>query len=64
MNARLFTWADAVREKLDNPRPQVEQKSVERDLAVIRANLSDEDFAKLSPEGPAMTIEQAIALAL
>ena len=62
--AQLFAWADTMREKISNPRPPVEQDSVERDLAVIRSKLNDADFAKLSTEGRAMTTEQAIALAL
>jgi tetratricopeptide (TPR) repeat protein len=62
--ARLFAWTDAMREKIDDHRPPVEQASVERDLAVIHSKVNDEEFAKLSTEGSTMTIEQAIALAL
>jgi predicted ATPase/DNA-binding XRE family transcriptional regulator len=62
--ARLFAWADATREKFDQPRPPVEQNSVERDLEIIHAKLNETEFAKLWEEGRAMTVEQAIALAL
>ncbi len=62
--ARLFAWADAMREKIGDHRPPVEQPSVERDLAVIHAKLDDPNFAKLSTEGQAMTVEEAVALAL
>jgi len=62
--ARLFAWADAMREKIGDFRPPVEQASVEKDLAVIRSKLNDEEYAKLSTEGSTMTVEQAIALAL
>jgi predicted ATPase/class 3 adenylate cyclase len=61
---RLFAWADAVREKISDRRPLVEQAPVERDLAVIHTTLNDEEFEKFSTEGRAMTTEQAIALAL
>jgi predicted ATPase/class 3 adenylate cyclase/DNA-binding CsgD family transcriptional regulator len=61
---RLFAWADAMREKIGDHRPPVEQKSIEKDLAVIHSNLNDPEFAKFSAEGHAMTLEQAIALAL
>ena len=61
---QLFAWADAMREKIGDHRPPVEQDSVERDLAVIHSQLDDAEFAKLSAEGRAMTTEQAIALAL
>jgi predicted ATPase/class 3 adenylate cyclase/tetratricopeptide (TPR) repeat protein len=50
--------------QFDPPRPPVEQAPVDRDLAVIRVHLADDDFAKLSAEGNKMTMEQAIALAL
>jgi predicted ATPase/DNA-binding CsgD family transcriptional regulator len=61
---QLFAWADIMREKLSDHRSPVEQKSVERDLAVIHSKLSDVEFAKFSEEGKAMAVEQAIALAL
>jgi hypothetical protein len=61
---RLFAWADAMREEIGDHRPPVEQASVERDLAVIHSKLNDSDFAKLSTEGQAMTVEEAVALAL
>ncbi len=62
--ARLFAWADAMREKIGDHRPPVEQNSIERDLAVIHSQLADEEFASLSVNGRTMTVEQAIALAL
>lgn len=62
--ARLFAWADALRDKIDDHRPPVEQASVESDLAVIHYRLHDSHFARLSTEGRAMTVEEAVALAL
>jgi len=62
--AQLFAWADIMRDKLGDHRPPVEKASVERDLAVIRSKLNDSDFAKFSTEGQAMTVEEAVALAL
>ncbi|HEU0295893.1 MAG TPA: tetratricopeptide repeat protein [Anaerolineales bacterium] len=62
--AQFFAWADAMREKIGNHRPPVEQASVERDLVVIRSKVNDEEYARLSIEGSTMTVEQAIALAL
>lgn len=61
--ARLFAWADAMREKMGDHRPPVEQASVERDLAIIHSQLNDVEFAKLLAEGRSITVEQAIALA-
>jgi hypothetical protein len=60
--ARLFAWTDIMRDKIDDHRPPVERVSVERDLAVIRSQLNDTEFANLSTEGSALTLEQAIAL--
>lgn len=62
--AQLFAWADAMREKIGDHRPPVEQNSVERDLAVIHSKLDDDEYAKLYIEGQALTMDQAIALAL
>ena len=62
--AQLFAWADAMREKIGDHRPPVEQASVERDLEVIHSRLNDSDFARLSTEGQSMTVEEAVALAL
>ncbi len=61
---RLFAWADAMREKIGDHRPPVEQASVERDLAVIHSKVDDTEFTRLSKEGCTMTVEQAVALAL
>ena len=62
--AQLFAWADAMREKMGDPRPPVEQASVESDLAVIHSKLTIHEFTHLSAEGRTMTMEQAIELAL
>ncbi len=59
----LFAWADAMREKIRDRRPPIEQKSVERDLATIRSHLDDMAFEKAHQTGRTMTTEQAIALA-
>lgn len=61
---QLFAWADVMREQIGDHRPPVEQASVERDLAVIHSKLTDSDLARLSIEGQAMTVEDAVALAL
>jgi hypothetical protein len=62
--ARLFAWADAMREKIGDPRPPVEQVSVERDLGTVRSQLGNATFADLSEEGQMMTVEEAIAVVL
>ena len=62
--AQLFAWADAMREKIGDPRPPVEQASIEKDLAAVHSKLDDAEFTRLTAEGRTMTMEQAIALAL
>ncbi len=62
--AHLFAWADAMRSRLADPRPPIEQASVERDLGVIHSRLNDSEFARLSAEGQRLSVEAAVALAL
>ena len=62
--ARLFAWADTMREKIGDHRPPIEQASVERDLEVIHSQLNDSEFVRLTAEGQRLTIEEAVALAL
>ena len=61
---QLLGWAGAMREKISDQRPPVEQASVEKDLAVIHSKVDDAECTRLSAEGRDLTIEQAIALAL
>jgi predicted ATPase len=62
--AQLFAWANAMREKIKDHRPPIEQASVERDLEVLRSQLNDSDFVRLTAEGQRLTVEEAMALAL
>ena len=62
--AQLFAWTGTEREKIGDPRPPVEQKSVEKDLATIHARVDDATFEKLWNEGSKLTTEEAIDLAL
>ena len=62
--AQLFAWADTMREKISNPRPPVEQNSVEKDLEIIHSQMDDAIFDELWSEGGKLTLERAIALAL
>ena len=60
----LFTWADAMREEMDDPRSPVEQASVERDWTVIHSKLKESDVTKHLSESQAMNLQEALALAL
>jgi tetratricopeptide (TPR) repeat protein len=61
---RLFAWSNVMREKMNDPRPFVEHFSVEKDLQIIKTEISDIDLASLQTEGQMMSMEQAIELAL
>ena len=60
---RLYAWADGVRASIGDPRPPVEQAEVDRDYALIRAQLTEEAITAAAEEGRAMTVEQAVAYA-
>lgn len=62
--AQFFAWADAMRETLGNTRPPVEQASVERDLVTIHRQLDEASFATAQEIGRAMSMDEAIGLAL
>jgi predicted ATPase/DNA-binding XRE family transcriptional regulator len=62
--ARLFAWVDAMREKVGPSRPFIERTFYERDMAVIHTKLDKAEFVRFSEEGRAMTLEQAVSLAL
>ncbi len=62
--ARLFAWADSMREAVGNIRPPVEQADVDRDLATVHAQLDQTDFAAACVAGQALTMEDAVACAL
>ena len=61
---RLFAWADATREMLENPRPPAAQTAAEHDMALIIEMMNKEWVAATKTAGEEMTMEQAIANAL
>ncbi|HSG44894.1 MAG TPA: tetratricopeptide repeat protein, partial [Anaerolineales bacterium] len=61
---QLFAWADAIREKIGDKRPPVEQGSVDKDLEIIHSEMDDVTFDKLWKEGSKLTTEEAIDLAM
>jgi tetratricopeptide (TPR) repeat protein len=61
---RLFAWANAMRETIGDTRPPIEQADVDRDLATIHTQLDDAAFAEAQTSGRAMSMDEALALAL
>lgn len=62
--ARLYSWADAARVEVDNPRPPVEQLDVDREVEKIRAMLGADEFDQAREQGATMSMEDAMAYAL
>ncbi|HLF29012.1 MAG TPA: tetratricopeptide repeat protein [Anaerolineae bacterium] len=61
---QLFAWAEAQRGAIGDARPIVEQSDVERDLALVRAQLDAAAFVAAGAAGQAFTLDEAIAYAL
>jgi predicted ATPase/class 3 adenylate cyclase len=61
---RIFAWTDKTREEIDEHLQPVEQADVDRDFAVIRSHLGNAKIEIAYAAGRAMTMEQAIALAM
>jgi len=60
----LFAFVTEQREDIHGQRAPVEQDSVDKDLAVIQSQLTEEEVVASTEKGRTMTLEQAIALAL
>jgi tetratricopeptide (TPR) repeat protein len=60
----LFSWADAIREKIGDHRPPVEQVGFDKDLTVCLAKMGVIAFSDAYEEGKKMSLEEAIAYAL
>ncbi len=61
---RLLAWADAMRKKLGNPRPPVEQGNVDKNITTCLAKLGEVTFSDAYEEGKKMSLEEAITCAL
>ncbi len=62
--AQLIGWADAMREKIHDTRPLLEQADVDRNIAAIMARIGSSAFEVAYDEGRAMTLDEAVAYAL
>jgi hypothetical protein len=62
--ARLLGAAEALRELIDIDMSQMERVEYEREVSDLKANMNEKAFASLWVEGRAMTMEQAIQVAL
>ena len=62
--AQLIGWSDAIREEIGDPRPRLEQTDLDRDVAKIHAEIGKPAWGEAYLAGRAMTLDQAVALAL
>ena len=62
--AYLIGWADAVREKILNPRPFLEQADIDKASAACLARMGEAAFSDAYDKGRTMTTEEAVLFAL
>ena len=62
--ARLLGAAEALRQKINMDMTPPEREEYEKEIADLKANIDEKEFASLWVEGRSMTMEQAIAFAL
>jgi predicted ATPase/DNA-binding XRE family transcriptional regulator/predicted translin family RNA/ssDNA-binding protein len=62
--ARLIGWADAIREKIPDTRPLIEQKDVDKIIAACLEKMGEVAFSDAYNEGQKMTLDEAVAYAL
>jgi len=61
---RLIGWADATRKEINDTRPRLEQRDVDKVIAACISKLGEVAFAEAYDEGQVMTLDEAVALAL
>jgi predicted ATPase/DNA-binding XRE family transcriptional regulator len=62
--ARLIGWADATRKEINNTRPLLEQRDIDKVIAACISKMGEVVFADAYDEGQGMTLDEAVALAL
>jgi predicted ATPase/DNA-binding XRE family transcriptional regulator len=62
--AQLIGWADAMRKKINDTRPLLEQAGVDKIIAVCLAKMDEVAFSDAYDEGQKMMIDEVVALAL
>ena len=62
--ARLFGMAEALRQRIGIDMTTQERKDYEKEVAELKANMDEKEFASLWTEGRSMTMDEAMELAL
>ena len=61
--APLIGWADAIRVKINDPRPNIEQADVDAVMAACLVKMGEEAFSDAYDAGMTMSLEEALAFA-
>lgn len=62
--ARMIGWGDATRKKINNARPLLEQRDVDKVIAACISKIGEVAFADAYDDGQGMTLDEAVALAM
>jgi predicted ATPase/DNA-binding XRE family transcriptional regulator len=62
--AKLIGWADALRKRIGDHRPPLEQAEVDKIIAACVAKMGEVEFSDAYEEGKKMTLDEAVAYAL
>lgn len=62
--AQLIGWADATREKINDTRPVIEQRDVDKIIATCLTKMDEAAFSNAYAEGQKMSLDEAVAYAL
>ena len=61
--ARLIGWADTMRVKINDPRPNIEQADVDKMIAACLAKMGEMAFSDMYDEGQKLTLDEALVFA-
>jgi predicted ATPase len=61
--ARLIGWSDATRKEIGDPRPPIEQESLDQHTAAIETKIGTDAYKTAHKEGQDLTLNEAVALA-
>ncbi|HJR81086.1 MAG TPA: BTAD domain-containing putative transcriptional regulator [Anaerolineales bacterium] len=62
--AQLIGWADALRERVGDPRPALEQAEVDKSIAACIIKMGEAAFSDAYDEGQKMSLDEAVAYSL
>jgi hypothetical protein len=60
----LIGWVDSMRKKLNDPRPPLEQATIDQNIAACLAKMGEVAFSDAYDEGQKMSLDEAVAYAL